>query len=70
MISIGAINYANITRLDNGKVIRLEILHSALQVHDYQYSALSIRDQDDQIDYKSLDVKSMRIMNRLAIMVQ
>ena len=47
------------------KVILLEILISAMRAHKYDYAGNKLMTSIKGIDFRKLDTKSIRIMNRL-----
>ena len=47
------------------KVIFLEILISAMRAHKYDYAGNKLMTSIKGIDFRKLDTKSIRIMNRL-----
>ena len=47
------------------KVINLEVLISAMRVYKYEYSGHGLMNKIRGVDFRKLDVKSLRMMNRL-----
>ena len=47
------------------KVILLEILISAMRAHKYDYAGNKLMTSIKGVDFRKLDTKSIRIMNRL-----
>ena len=64
LIEIGALSSM---KIDDKviKVINLEVLISAMRVYKYEYSGFSLHSQVRGIDFRTLDSKSIRTMNRL-----
>ena len=55
--------------LGQTKFIRLEVLISAMRIHNYEYSGLNLTTKLKGVDFRTLTPKSMRIMNRLTRVV-
>lgn len=51
------------------KFIRLEVLIAAMRIHNYEYSGLNLSTKLRGADFRKLNPKSMRIMNRLTRVV-
>jgi len=52
------------------KVINLDVLISAMRVFKYEYSGYALQSKVRGVDFRSLDAKSIRTMNRLTRQVQ
>ena len=61
---IGALAIASVDGKDT-KVILLDILISAMRVHKYDYAGNKLMTSIKGVDFRKLDTKSIRIMNRL-----
>ena len=61
---IGALAIASIDGKDT-KVILLDIIISAMRVHKYDYAGNKLMTSIKGVDFRKLDTKSIRIMNRL-----
>ena len=64
LIEIGALATKKIDS-KSIKVIKLEVLIAAMRVYKYDYSGIALKTTIRGIDFRTLDAKSIRIMNRL-----
>jgi hypothetical protein len=55
--------------LSQAKFIRLEVLISAMRIHKYEYAGLNLATKLQGVDFRKLNTKSMRILNRLTRVV-
>jgi len=55
--------------LSQAKFIRLDVLISAMRIHSYEYAGLNLSTKLQGVDFRRLNSKSMRIMNRLTRVV-
>ena len=55
--------------MNQTKFIKLEVLISAMRIHKYSYSGLNLATKLQGVDLRTLNPKSMRIMNRLTRVV-
>ena len=51
------------------EVIRVDVLISALRIHKYEYSGLSLINKIKGVDFRKISPKTTRVMNRLTKLI-